>query len=256
MMTANRLPVTQLSHDDCLLLADVLPDSPETVITTSQLRRGLAKAWVVGEAAGFETAVVEDTGQPGEPIVFGEDVTQIAAVLPHIPNWDCANVPFHLAGQLAPLLERKMGCPLRHLADVYHTLNQPVPQLSHPQVRLLTPEDMPLLAAASFELQGPHPQRTLLEMKIAAAVVNGQLAAIAQNYARSSLYGEIGVHTLPDFRERGLASAAAAQIAYYIQSLGLTPVWSCGEHNEASLRVAHKLGFREVSRRTYLILDR
>jgi len=30
----------------------------------------------------------------------------------------------------------------------------------------------------------------------------------------------------------------------------------CGEDNWASLRVAEKLGFVEVSRRTYVILDR
>jgi RimJ/RimL family protein N-acetyltransferase len=30
-------------------------------------------------------------------------------------------------------------------------------------------------------------------------------------------------------------------------------VWSTGEHNLASLRVAAKLGFREVGRMTYVI---
>jgi len=32
------------------------------------------------------------------------------------------------------------------------------------------------------------------------------------------------------------------------------PVWSTGEDNVASLRVARKLGFEEVGRRTYVIL--
>ena len=34
---------------------------------------------------------------------------------------------------------------------------------------------------------------------------------------------------------------------------GHTPVWSCGEDNMASLQVARKLGFEEVSRLTYVI---
>ena len=34
--------------------------------------------------------------------------------------------------------------------------------------------------------------------------------------------------------------------------MGLVPVWSAGEDNETSLRIAARLGFDEVSRRVYL----
>jgi hypothetical protein len=37
---------------------------------------------------------------------------------------------------------------------------------------------------------------------------------------------------------------------------GRTPVWSCGEQNLVSLRVAKKVGFAENCRRVYLILDK
>lgn len=242
-----------LTPDQCLLLAETLPDTPETVITTSQLRRGLARAWVVGAVEKFETAVVEDSGQPGEPIVFGHSAAQIADFLPHIPDWFCLNVSHKISAELTALLERKTGCSVRPLWDVYHTLNQPAPPIHQAQVRLLTPADLSLLKNAPPELQGAQPRRTLLEMAVAGAVVAGHLVAVAQNYARSDTYGEIGVHTLPAWRGRGFASAAAATVARYIQSLGLIPVWSCGENNAPSLRVAQKLGFTEVSRRVYLI---
>ena len=38
-----------------------------------------------------------------------------------------------------------------------------------------------------------------------------------------------------------------------LQQQALIPVWSAGETNAASLQVARKLGFAEVSRRIYLI---
>lgn len=245
-----------LSLTQCQQLAETLPDTPETVIAISQLRRGLAWAWVVGEVESWETAVVEDTGQPGEPLVFGQNVAQITSLLPHIPDWFCVNVSREYAPELAPLIEQMMDCPVRLVEDVYHTLTQPASAVTHPHVRLLIPADLSLLEAAPFELQGAQPRRTLLEMVAAGAVVDGQLVAIAQNYARTDRYGEIGVHTLPAHRQQGYATATAAAVARYIQSLGLTPVWSCGAHNQASLRTAYKLGFTEVSRRVYIILDR
>ena len=50
-----------------------------------------------------------------------------------------------------------------------------------------------------------------------------------------------------------VATAAAALVAERVQAHGRIPVWSCGGTNVASLRVAAKLGFREVSRRVYLL---
>ena len=42
-------------------------------------------------------------------------------------------------------------------------------------------------------------------------------------------------------------------MARRLQAEGQTPVWSTGEDNWASQRVAEKVGFAEVSRRMYLI---
>ena len=53
---------------------------------------------------------------------------------------------------------------------------------------------------------------------------------------------------------KGFASSAASIVVRRIQERGRTPVWSAGEGNAASLRVAAKLGFVEVSRRVYLNL--
>jgi predicted GNAT family acetyltransferase len=112
-----------------------------------------------------------------------------------------------------------------------------------------------LLKAAPPELRGSNPEHLLNKTAAAGAIINNQLVAIARNYALTEGYGDIGVFTLSEWRGRGLAAAAAAQVARWLQANGRIPVWSCGEHNLASLRVAEKLGFVENGRRVYIILQ-
>jgi len=148
---------------------------------------------------------------------------------------------------------------VRYYGDVYHTLTRPVAHFDHPWVRRLAPADLALLEAAPRQMQGAGfgSLRCLLaEGVVAGAVVEGRVVAIAHTSGHSRRHADIGVFTHPDWRGRGLATAAAALVARQVQAAGQTLVWSAGEDNVASLRVAHKLGFAEVSRRTYVILER
>ncbi|MBK8900075.1 MAG: GNAT family N-acetyltransferase [Anaerolineaceae bacterium] len=247
-----------LTQKQCHLLAQHLPDNPQTVISRAHLLWGTARAYATGLTnAGFETAVIEDPGCPGEPMIFGQNAQKIADLMPRIPNWFCVNVAPELADELEPLLAAQMGCALRRQGDVYHTLTQPPPAtlLSHAGVRLLTEDDLPLLLAAPPELRGHNPEQLLQKTAAAGAIIHNKLVAIAQNYALTERYGDIGVFTLPEWRGQGLAAAAAALVANWLQGNGRTPVWSCGEQNQASLRVAKKVGFVENGRRVYLILQ-
>ena len=239
-------------------MARHLPDAPQTVISRAHLLWGMARAYAIGLSKdGFETAVIEDPGCPGEPMIFGRHPQQIADLMPHIPNWFCINVATNLADELTLLLAERMNRPIRQMADVYYTLNQPPPTSyqHHPAVRLLAPDDLPLLQAAPLELRGPDPLHLLYKTAAAGAIINDQLVAIAQNYALTEGYGDIGVFTLPEWRGQGLSASAAAQVAQWLLANGRIPVWSCGEHNLASLRVAEKLGFVEYGRRVYIILQ-
>lgn len=235
-------------------LADVLPDTPETVIATSQLRADRAQAWV-DRWPHWQTAVVEDLGQPGEPMLFGHPAAWAAGLFAQFTHWICLNVAQGDAAVMARLMGEQLQRPLRHKDDVYHTLTGPVSAVSHPDVRCLTSGDVPLLAAAPALIRGPDPARLLQERFAAGAIVDGAVVAIAQNYAISPKFGDVGVATLPEFRERGYAAAGAALVAKWLVENGRTPVWSCGADNGASLRVAQKVGFAEVSRRVYLIID-
>lgn len=251
--------IEPLSPKQCRRLAHHLPDGPQTVISRAHLLWGTARAYAVGlTAVGFETAVIEDPGCPGEPMIFGHNARQIADLLPQIPNWFCVNVAHDLVDELEPLLVARLGCAVRRQDDVYHTLTQPPPAalLAHPHVRRLTPADLPLLQAAPPDLRGHDPARLLHQTAAAGAIIEGQLVAIAQNYALTEGFGDIGVFTLPEWRGHGLAAAAAALVADGLQRNGRSPVWSCGGQNQPSLRVAEKLGFVENGRRVYLILQK
>ncbi len=245
-----------LTLEQAQIIADTLPDSPQTVISISRLRCGLAQAYMVGDVLDWETAVIDDPGQPGEPMVFGDNPQQMADLLMQIEGWFCVNVTPDVAPHLGPLLAERMGCPVRYYGDIYHTLTQPVLRFEDTAVRPLTLDDLPLLEAAPADIRGHNPHQILSDMFAAGAIRDGHIVAIAQNYGLSAQYGDVGVATLPNYRGRGLATAAASIVARWLQENGRIPVWSCGEDNQASLRVAQKLGFRQVSQRTYIILDK
>ena len=248
----------RLAAAECRLLASLLPDAPQTVISRAHLLWGTARAYAVGLTdSGFETAVIEDPGCPGEPMIFSHNPQQVADLMPHIPDWFCVNVSLGMAQLLKPLLAARMNKPFKPQGDIYHILTQPPPSnlLNQSAVRLLTPDDALLLYAAPQELRGPNPDHLLNQTAVAGAIIDNRLVAIAQNYALTAGYGDIGVFTLSEWRGRGFAAAAAAQVAQWLQENGRIPVWSCGEHNQASLRVAEKLGFVENGRRVYLVLE-
>jgi RimJ/RimL family protein N-acetyltransferase len=99
--------------------------------------------------------------------------------------------------------------------------------------------------------------RTSLTKGLAAgAIVDGKLVATSFVAARGQRYADIGVYVLENHRRRGLATAAASLVARSAQRDGLVPVSSCGSHNLSSLKLARKLGFIEVSKRTYVIIEK
>ena len=74
--------------------------------------------------------------------------------------------------------------------------------------------------------------------------------------AQTERHADVGVVTMEEWRGQGMATACAALVAEGIHQSGRVPVWSTGEDNLASLRVASKLGFGEVGRRVYLVPSR
>ena len=240
-------------------LADALGDTPETVIPVHFLRRGLADAWVAGTPPRFDGLIVRAHVLPREPWCFGRDPLAVWELLRPLNDWDrqkiSPNVPADLACRLATLMQQNSDVQVQQYGDVYHTLGGRANEFTAPEVRRLDLEDEGLLAAyrRNPREMGFTTFEDLLTCGAAAgAVVEGRLVALAHTNAMTARYGDIGVATDEPWRGRGFASAAACIVARSIRERGRTPVWSAGEGNEASLRVAAKLGFVEVSRRVYL----
>jgi RimJ/RimL family protein N-acetyltransferase len=249
---------TPLDEAGRLALARALGESPQTVIAVHHLRRGTCRAWVVGEPADFRAAIVQGDEMPTEPTAFGTDAAAVWALLHAVSGWDCMNVDPEVAADVGAAIQTATGCPVRHYGDVYHALFDPPAQAHSDAVRRLTLDDLALFAEApEFAVSAFGSPREVLEEGCAAgAVAGGRLVALAQTSALGERFADIGAFTNAAFRGRGYATAAAAIVCWWAQEGGRVPVWSCGEDNAASLRVAEKIGFREVGRRVYLIPER
>lgn len=248
-----------LGPQDCEVLAEALGDTVETVIWVHLLRRGLCDAYVVGEPARFGAAVLQAHEFPAEPAAYGRDPEALWDLLKALRGWDCINVSEECACPLGEIMGRELGVPIRHYGDVYYVPSEPVADVRDPAVRELTVADVALLESADPDVRGGGfgSARALLEEGLAAAAVVGDdVVSIAYTYARTKRYVDIGVCTLEPWQRRGLATAAASIVARRAQEAGQVPTWSTGEDNAASARVAGKLGFREVSRRVYLIPEK
>jgi GNAT superfamily N-acetyltransferase len=237
-------------------LANVLGDTPETLIAVHLLRRGLCRAYVAGDPAHLKGIIVQATAYPTEPTGFGLDADVLWALLQEVEGGECINVSAACAHPLGDLIRQETGAAVRHLDDVYHTLTETAPTFKNEAVRLLTEADLNLLASAGPELRAScwdSIEGLLAEGIVACAIVEGRIVATALTAARTERYAEVGVYTKEAYQRRGFATAAASLVVQQAQEAGQIPVWSAGGHNIASLRVAHKLGFVEVSRRVYVI---
>ena len=245
-----------LDREGCRVLADTLGDTSRTIIATQLLGRGLCRAYVVGDPARFEGAIIQARDFPGEPTGYGSDPSVRWKLLCAIEGWFRILVSTECAPAIGERMEREMGAAVRYLDDICCELHGPVPRFDRPSVRVFTLDDLSLLEAAAPDLRAScygDTEDLLHEGIVACAIVSGKIVATALTAARSKRYAEIGVYTDAPFRGRGYATAAASLVCRKVQEAGQTPVWSAGAHNTASLRIAQKLDFTEVSRGRYVI---
>ena len=246
-----------LAHHRYGALADALGDTPYTAIDLHHLRRGTCRVYLAGVLPDFGAAIIQIDDLPQEVDGYGHDPAALVALLAQVPGWDCVLVDAAVAEPLSALLEVRTGCRVRHYGDIaYHLPHGALIPHEHPDVRLLDASDLPLFAPAPGELQGGgfgRPEALLDEGYAAGAIVEGQLVALVHTSAITSGHGDIGAYCLPAYRGRGYVTAAASLVAERLRDDGRIPIWSTGENNWASQRVAVKLGFEVVGQRVYLI---
>jgi len=253
-MRPSQFGIRRLTPAECHAVADALGDTPETVIPVHLLRCGLCQAYGAQQRSDCEAVVIHRR----ESIAFGDDLECISGILTSLDDWTCVNVDSSNAVPIGAQLEISLGCCVRYYGDIYLTLTKPPVIYRNDAVRLLSLEDVPLLDAAPPELRGRafgNVRTMLRDGVVAGAIGSTGLVAIAYTTALTDRHADVGVHTLAPYRNHGFATAAASLVAEGVWTTGRTPVWSAGEDNFASLRVAQKVGFREVSRRTFVITE-
>ena len=80
---------------------------------------------------------------------------------------------------------------------------------------------------------------------------NNELASTAYSAYVHDNFLEIGIETIEAYRGKGLAQFVCSALIDYCLQNNLEPVWSCRLENTASCKLARKLGFEPVSKRSY-----
>lgn len=129
---------------------------------------------------------------------------------------------------------------------------QPAPAVEA-SLRRLDMSDLPAIAALYAHWQSSVFEPFMLERGIyVGAYVNGGLVAIAGTHTISSRHrvGTIGgVFTLPEYRGRGLATAAAGAVARHLAGCGVDLIaLNARDDNAAAIAAYRRLGFSLHSR--------
>jgi RimJ/RimL family protein N-acetyltransferase len=245
--------IGQWSAEDREALAAYIGESPATVLFLHALRSGFGRVWVSGAPRHPRAVIIESALVPGEPRGFGE-ATEILALLAQVDDWFCIELTQANAELAAAEFARRWGLAKR-VIDVQHVLETATSVTPHPAVRPLSTADLNRL---TVDPDGGWPGRDIavpaVELGRVVAAIDGEsIIGHAGSFAAGRKYADVGVHVAKTHRRRGLATACAAGACEAVRADGLTPVWSCGADNHASLRVAAKLGFTEVERLVYLV---
>jgi len=85
---------------------------PETVISVYVLRPGLCQAYVAGDPASFDGAIIQANFLPTEPAGFGSNPEVLCDLLKGGQGWDCVDVVPEWATDLGEIIKRETGVPV------------------------------------------------------------------------------------------------------------------------------------------------
>jgi RimJ/RimL family protein N-acetyltransferase len=252
--------VRSLNREECAQLAAAIGETPETLMTIEQLRRGLCRATVCSPDDRPFAAIVQPDAFPTDATAFGTDPDLLLEILRTLEGWTCVDIQRSLAQPMAERISAASGRPCQLFEEIFYVLERPIDPWPHSAVRRLTAADLPPMEAATEALnmgdwRFGSAAALIADGFVAGAVIDGELVAVGFTAARGEQYADVGIVTREDWRGHGLSTAAAALVCEDIQDAGQTPVWGTSIDNLASQRVAAKLGFEEVSRRVYVCLD-
>ncbi len=145
------------------------------------------------------------------------------------------------------------------LADAYQFERAIIQTLAGPWQRIEFRIDgltiRPVTAADSLDHLPDELREELEYARLRTRVLAGRIDALAVSFAyvvASTAHADMSIDTLADYRQRGIASAVAVARVDEVVAIGKTPVWGAVESNQASLRLAARLGFRRRAGTLYV----
>jgi len=63
----------------------------------------------------------------------------------------------------------------------------------------------------------------------------------------------IGIETIPDYQNKGIATETASYFVKYCRSKNIIPYWECGVQNAGSVKVAEKVGFERIQENVFWV---
>lgn len=246
----------KLNRVEMFAAAQWLGDRPHTVLPAHALLTGRGQAWIPpGDDPNDPRALlIRMDVAPAEPVGFGRDAEALACMLMELDGWTHINVGDALAQTLPPVIHTRTGRTLKPYGDLYFVLLTVGPSFTDPSVRLLGEDDIDLFVTAPPPVAAADRKTAAMILReglCAGAIVGGQLVSRVQSYARTPRHADLGAATAEAFRGRGLVTACASLLTDELRKRKIIPVWSCGEGNAPSRRVAEKLGFAPIAPRVY-----
>lgn len=231
------------SHNHLLhKLALSLPDIPRWVETRSMLLSGRCRLFGVDETQALsfvvgsaEMELISVIGFPTkeailEAVAANSDEVEILATpenSPHVASaltdWKIIPAKLHLLGAEPRLPEISNNVSLLAASEIEALKNLP----------LDLPEE--LTEACRYS-------------PVAATIVDGAPVSFCYAGSQTESLWDISIDTLEGYRNKGYAAACVAYMIELMYRQNKQPVWGALETNEASLRLAAKLGFVAVDR--------
>lgn len=200
---------------------------------------------VVPSPRGGRGALVSAPDEAVAVVVRWDDVEELAGSLIAVPSTFTLLAPpeaEEIVTSLAPGRDR-CGATLFGLEADRVSLDVP----RDPRARLLVPEDRPLLDRLPSDLR-EEIAAAFEYSPMSAAFDEGRPVSFCYAAWETETLWDVSIDTLPAWRRRGYACAAAVELIEHFLARGKRPVWGAADTNSASAALAVRLGFHPVDR--------
>lgn len=195
---------------------------------------------------GGPVALVATPDEGGLAVVVRwDDVEELAGSLVAVPSSYTLLAPAEaeeVVTRLAPGRDR-CGATLFTLDGDRSGLFVP----RDPRARLLVPDDRPLLDRLPTDLR-EEITAAFDYAPMSAAFEGGRPVSFCYAAWETETLWDVSIDTLPAWRRRGCARAAAVELIEYFLARGKSPVWGAADTNTSSAALAVNLGLRPIDR--------